>query len=249
MSHATVNTTATSSHAPGTALVTGASSGIGAIYADRLARRGHDLILVARNTDRLREVAQRIQAETGRHVDILSADLGTREGQARVEARLREDARIDTLVNNAGFGAGLCRTRARHDHQHRVDCRHRARAAQWRLRRKQGLRAHAVAIAASRADKGVRVQAVLPGATVTEFWDVAGKPHGELPQEWLMSSQDLVDAALAGLDQGEIVTIPPLQDGAEWTAHEASRRSLSQHLGHGTPGARYGVKRAERVTA
>ncbi|VVE17720.1 SDR family oxidoreductase [Pandoraea iniqua] len=282
MSHATVNTTATSSHAPGTALVTGASSGIGAIYADRLARRGHDLILVARNTDRLREVAQRIQAETGRHVDILSADLGTREGQARVEARLREDARIDTLVNNAGFGAVAPLLQADVEQMNTmIDVNVTAltrltyAAVPGFVARGHGTIiniASIVAIApellngvygASKAfvltlsqslhhelaDKGVRVQAVLPGATVTEFWDVAGKPHGELPQEWLMSSQDLVDAALAGLDQGEIVTIPPLQDGAEWTAHEASRRLLSQHLGHGTPGARYGVKRAALATA
>ena len=94
------------------------------------------------------------------------------------------------------------------------------------------------------ADKGVRVQAVLPGATVTEFWEIAGTSHSELPQEWLMTSRDMVDASLAGLDLGEVVTIPPLQDGNDWAAHEASRQALSQRLGNGTPGKRYGVKRA-----
>jgi uncharacterized protein len=58
----------------------------------------------------------------------------------------------------------------------------------------------------------VRVQAVLPGATATEFWDIAGLPVHNLPTEIVMSAEDTVDAALAGLDQGEIVTIPSLPD-------------------------------------
>lgn len=80
-------------------------------------------------------------------------------------------------------------------------------------------------------DKGVRVQAVLPGATAIEFWEVAGAGgHGNLPKEWVMSSTDMVDAALVGLDAGEVVTIPPLQDGEEWTSYETARRAMSQHL-------------------
>ena len=54
-------------------------------------------------------------------------------------------------------------------------------------------------------------------------------------------AEDMVDAALAGLDQGEVVTIPPLQDAADWTAYEASRRALSQRFSHARPGARYAV--------
>jgi len=61
------------------------------------------------------------------------------------------------------------------------------------------------------AQKGVRVQAVLPGATATEFWDIAGLPVQNLPAEIVMSAEDIVDAALAGLDQGEIVTRRPSQ--------------------------------------
>jgi len=72
--------------------------------------------------------------------------------------------------------------------------------------------------------KGIRVQAVLPGATATEFWDVAGYSHQNFPKEFVMSAEDLVDAALIGLDQGEVVTIPPLQDGEEWNNWEAQRR-------------------------
>jgi len=93
--------TTTSSH-QGTALITGASTGIGAIYADRLAARGHDLILVARNKDKLQDLAARISDRTGRAVEVLAADLGDRADLARVEKVLREDASITALVNNAG---------------------------------------------------------------------------------------------------------------------------------------------------
>jgi len=83
-------------------LITGASSGIGATYADRFARRGHDLVLVARDGTRLEAVATRLRAETGRTVEVLPADL-TDPGQLqRVENRLAKDERIGILVNNAG---------------------------------------------------------------------------------------------------------------------------------------------------
>jgi short-subunit dehydrogenase len=89
----------------GTALITGASSGIGATYADRLARRGHDLVLVARDKERLDGLAARLRAEIGVAVDVLPADLTRIEDSRRVESRLREDARIGLLVNNAGAAA------------------------------------------------------------------------------------------------------------------------------------------------
>jgi uncharacterized protein len=86
----------------GTALVTGASAGIGAVYADRLATRGYDLILVARNEPRLRSLSARLSGETGRSVKVLRADLGNKAELARVEATLRDDPSITALVNNAG---------------------------------------------------------------------------------------------------------------------------------------------------
>ena len=91
--------------AKGTALITGASTGIGAIYADRLARRGHDLILVARNEARLAALARRIANDTGRKVETVAADLSDAADLRRVEDILRTNAGISLLVNNAGVGA------------------------------------------------------------------------------------------------------------------------------------------------
>lgn len=86
-------------------LITGASTGIGAVYADRFARRGHDLVLVARDAARMEALAERLRRETGVAVDIIKADLTNAADLATIEALLREDARIGVLVNNAGAGA------------------------------------------------------------------------------------------------------------------------------------------------
>lgn len=85
-----------------TILITGASTGIGATYADRLARRGHDLVLVARDQARLEATAQQLRQAHGIHVDVLPADLTEPGDLAKVEQRLRDDARIGILINNAG---------------------------------------------------------------------------------------------------------------------------------------------------
>jgi short-subunit dehydrogenase len=89
----------------GSALITGASSGIGAVYADRLARRGYDLVLVARDAERLAKLAERLRRDAGVSVDILPADLTAKSDLAAVEARLRADNEIALLVNNAGVAA------------------------------------------------------------------------------------------------------------------------------------------------
>jgi short-subunit dehydrogenase len=85
-----------------TVLITGASTGIGAVYADRFAHRGHNLVLVARDLSRLEHLADRLRRETGVSVDVLQSDLTDGQDLTRVESRLREDARIGVLVNNAG---------------------------------------------------------------------------------------------------------------------------------------------------
>jgi short-subunit dehydrogenase len=86
-------------------LITGASTGIGAVYADRFAHRGHDLVLVARDKARLDALATRLRSETGVSVTVLPADLTEAADLAKIEARLREDKRIGILVNNAGAAA------------------------------------------------------------------------------------------------------------------------------------------------
>ncbi|WP_409318748.1 SDR family NAD(P)-dependent oxidoreductase [Pseudomonas sp. KCJK9016] len=256
----------------GTALITGASSGIGAIYAERLARRGHDLILVARNRDRLNVLAKRLSEETGRHVEVLAADLSDRADLARVEARLKTDANISVLVNNAGVGATQPLLESDVDKLEdlltlnvNVLMRLTYAAVPGFVARGDGTLINIASIVAiapevlngvyggskafvlafsqslrhELADKNVRVQVVLPGATATEFWSVAGTPLEHLPQAIVMRADDMVDAALSGLDQGEFVTIPALPELADWSAYEAARQKLMPDLSRSTPAARY----------
>jgi short-subunit dehydrogenase len=257
----------------GTALVTGASSGIGALYADRLAKRGYDLILVARNTDRLEQVAQQIRETHHRQVRIIGADLGNPQELRHVEELLRNETSLAMLVNNAGFGAvtplldsNVDEMEAMIDLNVTALMRLTYAAAPAMLARGTGTIINIASIVAispetlngiygaSKAfvlafshslqhelgDKGIRVQAVLPGATATAFWNVPGVGgHENLPQSWVMKSEEMVDAALAGLDAGETVTIPPLQDGEEWNSWEADRRTMSQHLSTAQPAPRY----------
>jgi short-subunit dehydrogenase len=91
-----------------TVLITGASTGIGATYAERFAQRGHDLVLVARDQARLDALAQRLRDEHQVAVDVLQADLTKQADLSAVEARLRDDARIDILINNAGMAQSGC---------------------------------------------------------------------------------------------------------------------------------------------
>jgi short-subunit dehydrogenase len=258
----------------GTALVTGASSGIGAVYADRLARRGYDLILVARNRDRLKQLAKRLSDETGRSVEIVAADLGKRDDRRKVEEILRTDASITMLVNNAGIGASAPLLDSHADEMEAmIDLNVTAltrltyAAAPRFVARGGGTIVNIASIVAvapellngvygatksfvltftqslhhELAAKGLRVQAVLPGAIRTEFWDVAGQPVDNLPQGIVMDASDLVDAALAGLDQGELATLPSLPDVADWKAFESARAALGPNLSRDKPAARYRV--------
>jgi short-subunit dehydrogenase len=258
----------------GTALITGASSGIGAVYADRLARSGHDLILVARRADRLRTLAQALTDRTGRSVETIAADLTQPSDLATVETVLRTDASITVLVNNAGVGATAPLLQSDIADMERmialnvsVLTRLAHAAAPGFVARGEGTIINIASIVAlapellngvyggSKAfvlafsqslqhelgDKGVRVQAVLPGATATDFWDVAGMPVAHLPTEIVMSAQAMVDAALAGLAQGELVTIPSLPDLADWNAFDQARKALGPGLSRSVPAARYGA--------
>lgn len=262
----------------GTALVTGASSGIGAVYADRLAHRGYDLILVARNRDRLNQLAKRLTDATGRSVQVFPADLNNKTELARVEDLLRKDQSITTLVNNAGFGAAAPLLDSDIDTMDDMISlnvtaltRLTHAAAPGFVARGGGTIINIASIVAITPEllngvyggskafvlafsqslhhelsgKGVRVQAVLPGATATEFWGVAGVPIEHLPTQIVMSSEDMVDASLAGLDQGELVTIPALPNAADWAAFEGARQQLAPNLSLAQPAARYGVVRKQ----
>jgi short-subunit dehydrogenase len=266
----------------GTALITGASSGIGAVYGDRLARLGYDLILVARNRDRLQGLASRLTTETGRSIEIVTADLGRKADLARVETVLRTDASITMLVNNAGVGATaplLGSDIAKMDEMIALNVGALTRltyaVTPGFVARSGGTIVNIASIVAispetlngvyggskafvlafsqslhhELADKAVRVQAVLHGATATEFWDIAGLPVHKLPATIVMSAEDMVDAALAGLEQGETVTIPALPDKAEWDEFDAARRAMSGRLSNAAPAARYHVGHSQTVGA
>lgn len=258
----------------GIALVTGASSGIGAIYADRLAKRGYDLILVARNGERLSALASRIGAETGRKVETVVADLGAQADLAKVEAVLKGDRNITLLVNNAGVGGTAPLLSADVDKmQQMIDLNVTAlmrltyAAVPGFVARGGGAIINIASIVAiapeilngvyggtkafvlafsqslkhELTDKNIRVQAVLPGATATEFWGIAGMPVEHLPGEIVMSAEAMVDASLKGFDQGEFATIPALEDAALLQAHEDARQAMMPHLSRSVPAARYGV--------
>ena len=256
----------------GTALITGASSGIGAIYADRLAKRGYDLILVARNRERLAALSSRITTGTRRSVEILDADLNDKAGLAAVEAKLKEDASITLLVNNAGVGTHTPLLGSNVDAMQRmIDLNVSAltrltyAAVPGFVARRKGALINIASIVAiapevlngvyggSKAfvlafsqslhhelgDKGVQVQAVLPGATATEFWQTGGLPLDNLDKSIVMSADDMVDAALVGFDRRELVTIPSLHAVEKWEDYEAARRAMAPLLSTNTPAARY----------
>jgi uncharacterized protein len=267
------NTSMSSPSPKGTALVTGASTGIGAVYADRLAKRGYDLILVARNQERLNALAGRLRGETGRQITVLPANLNDKASLAEVEAVLRDNPSITLLVNNAGVGSVASILQADVDKMEAmidlnvtaltrltfaVAPRFVARGAGTiiNIASVVGIAVEALngVYSASKsyvlsfghslqkdlAEKGVRVQTVLPGATATEFWDIAGYPP-QKTAEITMSAEDLVDAALAGLDAGELVTIPGLHEGELWTRWEADRRDISPKFRNAKVAPRYAV--------
>jgi short-subunit dehydrogenase len=265
----------------GTALITGASTGIGAIYADRLAHRGYDLVLVARDVARLDALATRLRGEAGVRVDVLPADLSDRAQVAKVEARIAADETLTLLVNNAGIslegtlidtpvatieqliainvtaptllaGAAVRAFTPRDKGgiinlssvlalaPEMFDGTYSATKA-FLLNLTQGL-------AKEVGDKGIRVQAVLPGATRTEIWARSGKDVDAFPAEWVMDAGDLVDAALLGFDRGETVTIPPLADEGKWQVMQEARLGMASELSRRDVAPRYRVG-AETVAA
>jgi len=262
----------TETRTKGVAVITGASSGIGATYADRLARRGYDLLLIARNKARLEELAARLRAEARVAVEVMAADLSSPADLDRIEQRLKTDPAITMVVNNAGIavegallGASAASLEAMIQLNVTAATRVAVTAATAFAARGGGMLVNIAsvlalapemfngsysgtkayilnlsqALQAEAGKHGVTVQAVLPGATRTEIWERAGIDIGKFPASMIMESGDMVDAALAGLDLGETVTIPSLPDMADWDAFSAARAKLGPNLSRSTPALRY----------
>ncbi|MCX4219517.1 SDR family oxidoreductase [Pseudomonas sp. MCal1] len=256
----------------GTALITGASSGIGAVYAERLAARGFDLLLVARDQERLESAASKLRDAHGVQVEVLKADLTQKNEVLKLEQRLRSDSSISLLVNNAGVAVnGLLANADPEVLEQLIQLnvttltRLAAAAASAFTRAGRGTIINIASVVALFPERfnatysaskayvlsltqslntelegtGVKVQAVLPGVTRTEIWDRSGFDASGIPAEMVMEAGEMVDAALSGLDQGELVTIPSLPDVGEWQAFVAARHVMAPNLSHSSAASRY----------
>jgi short-subunit dehydrogenase len=244
----------------GIALVTGASSGIGAVYADRLAARGHDLILVARREDRLQALARQLRETHGRQVEVVAADLADAAGLQRVEALLDGARDVGMLVNCAGLGAlGPAAQVDAHEVDRMVMVNIHAltrlslAAARRFAARGRGTLVNigsilavmpvpgAASYSASKAyvlnfTRSLQAELASSGVTVQAVMpslvrsEFFGGKPSPFPEHLFMSPETLVDTALAALDQGEAICFPTLQDMAAWQDFDQSRAALSKAL-------------------
>ena len=261
-----------STQTQGTALVTGASSGIGAIYAERLAARGFDLLLVARDQERLEAAASKLRAEHGVQVEVLRADLTLKDDVLKLEQRLRSDSSINLLLNNAGVAAvGLLANSDMEELERLIQLnvttvtRLASAAAASFAKAGRGTIINIASVVALFPERfnatysaskayvlsltqslnaeldgtGVKVQAVLPGVTRTEIWERSGFDASQIPEDMVMEAGEMVDAALSGLDQGELITIPSLPDASEWDAFVAARHVMAPNLSKSKAASRY----------
>jgi len=254
----------------GTAIVTGASAGLGRIYADRLARRGYDLVIVARRGDKLAELAETLTTEYGVQVRPFVADLSRSDDVERLADLIRDDASITMLVNNAGVSvSGATTTLNPADvawqQAINVDAVNRLSLAALPqfLARNRGTLVNIASILGFgflptstfySAGKGhvanltralqyevqgtnVRVQLVAPSVTATEIWEE--DRLNAMDPRIVMTAEDCVDAALAGLDLGEQVTFPSVEDAQLWKNFEEAAARLMQGAMSGKPASRY----------
>ncbi|PJG46438.1 hypothetical protein CAF53_19885 [Sphingobium sp. LB126] len=261
----------------GTAIVTGASSGIGKLFADRLAARGYDLVLVARREDRLRSIAADLQSRFSVRADVLVADLSEPAGVASVSDRISSDSSVSMLVNNAGYST--IKTLAQTPDEvianmialNITALTTLSKAAIVRFTERGAGTVVNVGSGAGFAPfpgigipvyastkayvflltkylqnevegTGVSVRLVLPGAVVSEGWEVAGGAELEpLPDAIVMTTEDCVDAVMSGLDQGEPVIAPSLADLTLLEAYDSASGTLLQSMFSAHPATRYGL--------
>ncbi|MFF1796939.1 SDR family NAD(P)-dependent oxidoreductase [Kitasatospora sp. NPDC058263] len=222
-----------------TALITGATAGIGAAFARRLARSGYRLVLVARDTERLERAAADLRAKFGTDTEVLTADLATEAGIAAVETRLADPAHpVDLLVNNAGFGnKGAFLTVPLQDELDMLKVHVEAilrlttAALPGMRERGRGAIVNVASVAAflprgtygaSKAwvvsftqgvmrdlgGTGVRLMALCPGFTHTEFHERAGMGTGNIPSWGWLSAERVVAEAMRDLARGRSLSVP-----------------------------------------
>ena len=222
-----------------TALITGPTAGIGACFAHQLAHKGYDLVLVARDGERLEALADEVEREYGVSTEVLVADLADRAALAKVEARVADtDRPVDLLVNNAGFGHKRpFLENSVEDEQQMLDVlvtavlrlSHAALGAM--VERGEGAIVNVSSVAgflprgtysAAKAyvtslsewadltyrDQGVRVMALCPGFTKTEFHERMDVSRDSAPGWMWLEADRLVADALADLEKGRRVSVP-----------------------------------------
>jgi uncharacterized protein len=225
------------------AIVTGASSGIGEVFAKKLAARGCDLLLVARRKDRLDAAAGVISKEYGVEVNTLAADLASDAGVQALVDRIERSSSLEYLINNAGFGTlGLFweAPEQGQEQMHRLHVLAAMRLCHAALRgmvpRGRGAIVNVASVAAfalgpanvsycatkawmttfteglyldlKTANSPVRVQALCPGFTYSEFHDTLGTSRDVIPKSLWMSADFVVEDSLRGLDRGELMVVP-----------------------------------------
>ncbi|MER7166962.1 SDR family oxidoreductase [Micromonospora sp. NPDC000207] len=254
---------------PGSALITGATAGIGAAYARRLAADGWDLILVARDAERLDSVAADLTGRHGRRVEVIPADLSTEDGCAAVERRLCAEPPVELLVNNAGHSANRSfvqstaevETRLLRLNVHAVmrlslaalrPMTQRGRGAVINVSSVSGFAPimpgstypaskawvtnFSESIGQSVRPFGVRVMAVCPGYTRTEFHSRAGINTSGLPGWAWLQADDVVADSLRDLHKGKFVSVPSWRYKVAVAALRHAPRGLLQAVTRDTRG-------------